>query len=140
MDLWEAVRGLVADGTDVLMTTQYLDEADKLADRIVIVDHGRVIADGSPATLKAKAGGDVIEVQVRDRHDVPGAAAALHRLGGEPRTDPGALLVSTPVGAGPQRLMRAVRELSDLGVDVDDISLRRPTLDEVFLTLTGARA
>jgi ABC-type multidrug transport system ATPase subunit len=141
MDLWDAVRGLVADGADALLTTQYLDEADKLADRVVIVDHGRVIADGSPGALKEKAGGDVIEVHVRDRRDVPGAAAALRRLGhGEPRTDPGALLVSTPVEAGPQRLMQAVRELADLGVDVDYIALRRPTLDEVFLTLTGADA
>jgi ABC-2 type transport system ATP-binding protein len=141
MDLWDAVRGLVADGTDVLLTTQYLDEADRLADRVVIVDHGRVIADGSPGELKSKAGGDVIEVHVRDRRDVPGAAAALRRLGsGEPRTDPDTLLVSTAVEAGPQRLMQAVRELSDLGVDVDDIALRHPTLDEVFLTMTGARA
>jgi ABC-2 type transport system ATP-binding protein len=141
MELWEAVRGLVAAGTDVLLTTQYLDEADELADRVVIVDRGRVIADGSPAELKQKAGGDVIEVHVRDRKDVPGAAAALRRLGpGEPRADPAALLVSTPVEAGPQRLMQAVRDLSDLGVDVDDITLRRPTLDEVFLTMTGADA
>jgi ABC-2 type transport system ATP-binding protein len=140
MDLWEAVRGLVADGTDVLLTTQYLDEADKLADRVVIVDHGRVIADGSPGELKQTAS-DVIEVHVRDRRDVPGAAAALRRLGhGEPRTDPGTLLVSAPVDAGPQRLMQAVRELSDSGVDVDDIALRRPTLDEVFLTMTGESA
>jgi ABC-2 type transport system ATP-binding protein len=140
MDLWDAVRGLVADGTDVLLTTQYLDEADKLADRVVIVDHGRVIADGSPGELKQTAS-DVIEVHVRDRRDVPGAAAALRRLGhGEPRTDPGTLLVSAPVDAGPQRLMQAVRELSDSGVDVDDIALRRPTLDEVFLTMTGESA
>jgi ABC-2 type transport system ATP-binding protein len=140
MDLWEAVRGLVADGTDVLLTTQYLDEADKLADRVVIVDHGPVIADGSPGELKQTAS-DVIEVHVRDRRDVPGAAAALRRLGhGEPRTDPGTLLVSAPVDAGPQRLMQAVRELSDSGVDVDDIALRRPTLDEVFLTMTGESA
>jgi ABC-2 type transport system ATP-binding protein len=139
--LWDAVRGLVADGTDVLLTTQYLDEADKLAERIVIVDHGRVIAEGSPADLKAKAGRDVIEVHVRDRRDVAGALAALRRLAdGEPHADQAALLVSAAVGAGTHRLVDAVRELAEHGVDIDDIALRRPTLDEVFLTLTGGNA
>jgi ABC-2 type transport system ATP-binding protein len=138
--LWDAVRELVAGGTDVLLTTQYLDEADQLADRIVIVDHGRVIADGRPDELKAKAGRDVIEVHVRDGRDVAAAVEALRLLGdGEPHTDPGTLLVSAPA-ASTQKMADVIVSLAGRGVDVDDITLRRPTLDEVFLTLTGGKA
>jgi ABC-2 type transport system ATP-binding protein len=136
-DLWDAIRDLVSAGTDVLLTTQYLDEADQLAHDIVIVDHGRAIAAGTPAELKTRAGRDVIEVHVRDADALPAAADALGRLDHEPRVDAATRRVSVAVDAGTDRLTDAVRLLDGLGVAVDDIGLRRPTLDEVFLTLTG---
>ena len=138
-ELWEAIRGMVAAGTDVLLTTQYLDEADQLAQRIVIVDKGRVIADGSPDELKSRAGRDVVEVRVRHAGDLAVVAEALGRLGSEaPRTDAGTGRVTIPVDGGRAVIAEAVRALDALAVEVDDIGLRRPTLDEVFLTLTGS--
>jgi ABC-2 type transport system ATP-binding protein len=136
-DLWDAIRDLVAAGTDVLLTTQYLDEADQLAHDIVIVDHGRAIAAGTPAELKTRAGRDVIEVHVRDAGALPATADALARLDRDPRVDASTRRVSVAVDAGTDRLTDAVRLLDGLGVAVDDIALRRPTLDEVFLALTG---
>lgn len=141
IELWDAIRALVAQGTDVLLTTQYLEEADQLADRIVIIDHGKAIASGTPGELKTRAGRDVIEVHVRTHDDAPRAARALATLGaGDPHADPAAQLVSLAVETGPEQLMAAVRSLQDHQVAVEDIALRRPTLDEVFLTLTGHRA
>jgi ABC-2 type transport system ATP-binding protein len=138
IELWDAIRDLAAGGTDVLLTTQYLDEADQLAARIVIVDHGRVVADGTPGELKARAGRDVIEVHTRDAADLEAAARALARVGtDEPAVDAPTRRVSLPVDAGTERLTAAARALEDEDVTVDDISLRRPTLDEVFLALTG---
>jgi ABC-2 type transport system ATP-binding protein len=138
IELWDSIRDMAAAGTDVLLTTQYLDEADQLAARIVIVDHGRVVADGTPGELKARAGRDVIEVHTRDAADLDAAARALARVGGEPpAVDAPIRRVSLPVDAGTDRLTAAARALEDEGVVVDDISLRRPTLDEVFLALTG---
>jgi len=137
IELWEAIRGLVAGGTDVLLTTQYLDEADRLAHDIVIIDHGTVIAAGTPAELKSRAGRDVIEVHVRDAADLPAAAGALARFGGDPRIDQAIRRVAVPVDAGTDQLPDAVRLLDTLGIAVEDIALRRPTLDEVFLALTG---
>jgi ABC-2 type transport system ATP-binding protein len=140
-ELWEAIRALVAGGTDVLLTTQYLDEADQLAQRVVIVDHGRVIADGSPGELKSKAGRDVVEVRAADAADLDRVAGALERLGDEaPRVDAATKRVTMPVAGGRAAIATAVRIVDDLGVEVDDIGLRRPTLDEVFLTLTGRPA
>jgi ABC-2 type transport system ATP-binding protein len=138
IQLWDAIRALARDGTDVLLTTQYLDEADQLAARIVIIDHGRVIADGSPAQLKTQSGGDVIEIHIREFADLAGAVRALARVAAsDPMVDPGTRRVSLPVDAGVDRLMLAVRALEDAGIGVDEIGLRRPTLDEVFLGLTG---
>jgi ABC-2 type transport system ATP-binding protein len=138
MELWKAIRLLVTRGTDVLLTTQYLDEADQLADRIVVIDHGRVIASGTPTELKAKAGRDVIVVHVADPADVPTAGAALARIGEQdPHTDQAARLISLPVAEGTLRLTDAITALAERGVAVEDIALRRPTLDEVFLSLTG---
>ncbi|HEX6678035.1 MAG TPA: ATP-binding cassette domain-containing protein [Actinomycetes bacterium] len=137
--LWDAIRQLVAAGTDVLLTTQYLDEADQLAADVVIIDHGRVIAAGTPAELKTLAGDDVIEVRVRDADALPGAAKVLSTVGGDPRVDPATHRASVAVD-GSHRLMEAVRALDQVGVPIEDISLRRPTLDEVFLTLTGKPA
>jgi ABC-2 type transport system ATP-binding protein len=134
--LWDAIRQLVASGTDVLLTTQYLDEADRLAADIVIIDHGRVIAAGTPAELKTLAGDDVIEVHVRNADALAGVAAALSAVGRDPRIDPATHRAAVAVDDGNRRLMEAVRALDRGGVLVEDISLRRPTLDEVFLTLT----
>jgi ABC-2 type transport system ATP-binding protein len=135
--LWEAIRQLVAAGTDVLLTTQYLDEADRLAADIVIIDHGRVVAAGTPAELKTLAGDDVLEVHVRNAEALAAAAAVLSTLGRDPRVDPTTQRAAVAVDDGNRRLMEAVRALDHSGVLVEDISLRRPTLDEVFLTLTG---
>jgi ABC-2 type transport system ATP-binding protein len=122
----------------VLLTTQYLDEADQLAADVVIIDHGKVIAAGTPAELKTLAGDDVIEVHVRDADALSGAAKVLSSVGGDPRVDPATHRASVAVD-GSHRLMEAVRALDQVGVPIEDISLRRPTLDEVFLTLTGKR-
>lgn len=139
--LWDAIRRLVKQGTDVLMTTQYLDEAEQLADRIAIIDHGRVIASGTPSELKATAGGSVIEVGVRKPEQVPAVAEILARIGSEhPRLDPNTNRVTVPVAVGEDAIAAAVEAVSRAGVAIDDIGLRRPTLDEVFLTLTGAPA
>jgi ABC-2 type transport system ATP-binding protein len=122
----------------VLLTTQYLDEADQLAARIVIIDRGRVIADGTPDELKAQAGGDVVEVHTRDEADLGAAGRALGRLGADDLSvDPAVRRVSVPVSGGAEQLVAVARALEQAGVAVDDISLRRPTLDEVFLGLTG---
>jgi ABC-2 type transport system ATP-binding protein len=138
IELWDAIRALVQQGTDVLLTTQYLDEADHLASRVVIIDHGRVIADGSPNELKQRAGRDVIEVHTREVADLPVVAEALGRLTADhPVVDVATRHVSLAVDSGTKHLMAATRMLDDLGVEVDDIGLRRPTLDEVFLALTG---
>jgi ABC-2 type transport system ATP-binding protein len=138
IELWDAIRALVAAGTDVLLTTQYLDEADQLAHQVVIVDHGRVIAQGTPRELKALAGRDVVEVHARVADDLPALASALAPLGSdEPRLDRATRRVTVPVEGGTAAITAAVRSVEALGIEVDDIGLRRPTLDEVFLTLTG---
>jgi ABC-2 type transport system ATP-binding protein len=138
MDLWEAIRGLVADGTDVLLTTQYLEEADQLARDIVIVDHGKVIASGTPDELKKHGGNDVIEVRPHSVADLDAVAEILNLVGAEPaRTNSDTQRVWAPIEGGASRLSTVVRLLDDRGVAVDDVGLRRPTLDEVFLALTG---
>jgi ABC-2 type transport system ATP-binding protein len=138
IELWDAIRALVRTGTDVLLTTQYLDEADQLADHVVIIDHGRSIATGTPAELKGRAGSDVVELRVGRADDLPAAAALVAPLGTEPpRVDEPGRRVAVPVEAGTARLADAVRALADARIDIDDVGLRRPTLDEVFLTLTG---
>jgi ABC-2 type transport system ATP-binding protein len=137
--LWEAIRDLVAQGTDVLLTTQYLDEADQLASQVAIIDHGRVIAHGTPAELKALAGSDMIEVRAHRAADLPALARVIAPIGSDqPRIDAGTSRVTVPVAGGPSAVTAAVQALGGLDIDVDDIGLRRPTLDEVFLKLTGA--
>jgi ABC-2 type transport system ATP-binding protein len=138
IELWDAIRSLVQDGTDVLLTTQYLEEADQLAGRIVIIDHGRVIADGTPAELKSLAGRDVIDVHTHDATQLAVVAGALERVGAdEPVVDHANRRVSVAVDDGTTKLTLALRALDDDRISVDDIALRRPSLDEVFLALTG---
>jgi ABC-2 type transport system ATP-binding protein len=140
-EVWQAIRALAAGGTTVLLTTQYLDEADRLADRISLIDHGRVIADGAPEELKSTVGGDQIDVVVRGDHDLPAAAAAVGRVAGaEPEVDRDTRRVSAPVRDRVTALTEVVRALDDAGIGAEDIALRRPTLDEVFLRLTGHHA
>jgi daunorubicin resistance ABC transporter ATP-binding subunit len=137
--LWDAIRDLVARGTDVLLTTQYLDEADHLANQVAIIDHGRVIAHGTPAELKALAGRDMIEIRAHRAADLPALAQAMASVGSDqPRIDTGTNGVIVPVDEGRSAITAAVQALGGLDIEVDDIGLRRPTLDEVFLTLTGA--
>jgi ABC-2 type transport system ATP-binding protein len=141
IELWDAIRRLVQDGTDVLLTTQYLDEADHLANQVVIVDHGRAVATGTPAELKARIGGNVIELHVRDGHDLAAVAGLLGRFdAGEPQIDEPTRRVSVRVDSGGERLMEAVALVTAAGVELDDIALRQPNLDEVFLALTGDHA
>jgi ABC-2 type transport system ATP-binding protein len=139
LGLWGTIEELVADGTTVLLTTQYLDEADRLAHRIAVVDKGKVIADGTPDELKDRVGGERLEVRLADPETAHLAAEALGPLGAEPPAideDTVHLHVQQRNGA----IVEAVRRLDEAGVDVDDLALRRPTLDDVFLTLTGHAA
>ena len=139
-EVWAAVRALVATGTTVLLTTQYLDEADQLAGHIVVVDHGRVIAAGSPTDLKSTLGGDRLDVVLHDVADLPRAAEVVRAVASaEPETDQDARRVGAPVADRVDALTEATRALRESGVAVADIGLRRPTLDEVFLHLTGHR-
>jgi ABC-2 type transport system ATP-binding protein len=137
--LWETIESLVADGTTVLLTTQYLDEADRLADRIAVIDQGRVIADGTPDELKDRVGGERLEVRLSDPADADAAVQALTPMSDEPPALEGGtvrLTVRRRTGA----IVEAVRRLDEAGVGVDDLGVRRPTLDDVFLALTGHAA
>ncbi len=136
--LWEVIERLVGDGTTVLLTTQYLEEADRLADEISVIDHGKVIAEGTADELKERAGGSVIEVRVADVGDAAQAAATLAHLDhGEGSLDPETGLVTIPASEGVATVAQAARALQDARIGVRDLGLRRPTLDEVFLQLTG---
>jgi ABC-2 type transport system ATP-binding protein len=138
IELWDAIRELGHEGTDILLTTQYLDEADQLAASIVIIDGGRVIAQGTPGELKTRAGSDMIELHTRDTESLRQAAAVLARIGeGEPTIDPATRRCAVAAPRGALLLPDVVRALDDAGITVEDLSLRRPTLDEVFLALTG---
>ena len=140
-DVWAFIRELVGDGTTVLLTTQYLDEADNLADHIVVIDHGKVIADGTPRELKARMGADVLELHLADVAELERTAAALRGIGsGEPSIDAGDRRITLPVQQGATDLMSAVRRLDEQGIVPSDLSLRRPSLDDVFLALTGRGA
>jgi ABC-2 type transport system ATP-binding protein len=137
-EVWDLVRRLVAGGTTVLLTTHYLDEADQLADQISVIDRGRVIADGTPAQLKSRIGGDQIDLVVRDADDLPAAAAVVERVAdGAAEVDRDRRRVSAPVRDRVATLAEVLRALEEAGVTAEDVALRRPTLDEVFLRLTG---
>jgi ABC-2 type transport system ATP-binding protein len=136
--VWDSIRELVTDGTTVLLTTQYLDEADQLADRIAVIDTGRVIASGTAAQLKSRIGGDHLDVVVASRADLPAAQGVLRRITGTaPQVRGEIRRLSVPTAEGAGILAAAVRELDRAGVGLEDITLRRPTLDDVFLQLTG---
>ena len=138
LDLWATIEDLVAKGTTVLLTTQYLDEADRLADRIAVIDRGRVIAEGTPDELKDRVGGERLEVHLTDAAMAPKAAAALAPLCGEEAPVVDGRLVTLTVRPRRGLIVEAVRRLDEAGVSgVEDIGLRRPTLDDVFISLTG---
>ena len=139
-EVWESVRSLVGGGTTVLLTTQYLEEADRLADRIAVVDRGRVVADGTPDELKSRAGQDRIDVVVRDVGRLAEAAVLLPVRPDEVAVDPDRGRISAPVTDRMGSLAETVRALEAAGIEAEDIALRRPTLDEVFLSLTGEPA
>ncbi|MDQ0762893.1 ABC-2 type transport system ATP-binding protein [Streptomyces canus] len=136
-EVWAAVRSLVGGGTTVLLTTQYLEEADQLADRISLVDRGRVVADGTADELKARTGGDRIDVVLRDGVQLGAAVALLPLDASGVSVDPDRRLLSAPVTDRMAALSGVVRALEAAGIEAEDVVLRRPTLDEVFLHLTG---
>ena len=142
LDLWEVIRELVSDGTTLLLTTQYMEEADQLCDRIVVVDRGRVIEQGTADELKDRVGGEVLELQVADRSTVGTAVGELVALGtGAPAVDNKTGLITLPVGqAGTMVLADAVRRMDAAGISLSHLALRRPSLDDVFLALTGHAA
>lgn len=141
IDMWAAIDALVKEGATLLLTTQYLEEADRLADRIAVIDHGQVVAQGAPEELKKSIGGERVDLQVRDRSRVGLVADAVERaVGVEPDVDLRGGRLTVPVTTGVEALTAVVRACDDLDVDIEDIALRRPTLDEVFLTLTGHAA
>jgi ABC-2 type transport system ATP-binding protein len=139
LQIWEVVRELVREGTTVLLTTQYLEEADQLTDRIAVIDHGRLIAQGTGDELKDSVGGQMLEVVVADPADRARACEALHSLGcGEPQPSELERQLTLPApDDGVAMVSEAARALQAAGVKVSDLGLRRPTLDDVFLTLTG---
>lgn len=138
-ELWDVLDGLVGMGASLLLTTQYLEEADRLADDIVVVDHGRVIARGDARNLKRQVGGDHIGVTVADPADLDAAAAVLARVcGADPVTDHADHTTTAPTTEGVAGLAAVAGALADAAIAVEDLSLRQPTLDEVFLTLTGS--
>jgi ABC-2 type transport system ATP-binding protein len=141
LSLWEVIRELVRDGTTLLLTTQYLEEADQLADRIVVIDHGKVIAEGTAGELKDKVGGNVLELRLQAADQLEGAAAALAPLAAAaPQIDRGERTLHVAVGSGGSTVLaEAVRRLDAEGVAVEDLALHRPSLDDVFLVLTGRR-
>ena len=136
-EVWEAVRSLVAGGATVLLTTQYLDEADQLADRIAVIDRGKVIAEGTPSELKASVGSGALHVRLRDPEDRPDAERVLSRALGVPvHLESDAAALSARV-SDPERVAHALAELSRSGISLIDFALGQPSLEEVFLALTG---
>ena len=138
LDVWSLIGELVAGGTTMLLTTQYLEEADNLAERVAVIDHGRTIATGTPEELKRQVGGERIELRIARGAPLQGASEILARhVQGPVRVDEDERLVSAAAENGARRLADIVREMDGAGIGLDDLAVRRPTLDDVFLTLTG---
>jgi len=136
--MWEVIEDLISEGTTVLLTTQYLEEADQLANRIVVLDHGNVIAKGTSNELKSQVGGDRIEIVVESVGDVSNAAALIQEFGSAPAiTEDLTKTILLPVAGGSTAIVNIVRKLDENKISIADIALRRPTLDDVFLSLTG---
>jgi ABC-2 type transport system ATP-binding protein len=141
LGLWDVIADLVRSGTTLLLTTQYLEEADRLADSIAVIDHGRVIAEGTSDALKSQVGGERLEVTVASPEQIDRAREALARFAaGELVVEAHSRRITVPVDGGSPVLVAALRDLDDAVIDVQDVGLRRPTLDDVFLTLTGHAA
>ena len=139
LTLWDGIKALVSRGTTVLLTTQYLDEADHLSDRIAVIDHGRLIAEGAPDELKAQVGGDRLDIRLEDPSRCEEALTTLRPLAeGSASVDDG--ILQLPLRERRGAIAEAVRRLDEAGVGIDDIAVRRPTLDDVFLRLTGHAA
>jgi len=139
-DVWEFIEELVGEGTTVMLTTQYREEAERLAREIVVLDRGAVIAEGTAQQLKDRLGGDRLEARVHDAAALDRSAAVLGELAGRPaHVDPDQRLVSVPTKAGTAFLLAAARRLEDEHIALDDLGIRRPSLDDVFLSLTGAQ-
>lgn len=140
LELWDIIRELVSDGTTVLLTTQYLEEADQLADEIVVIDHGQIVARGTASELKTRVGGDILELHLARETQLGSAAAALRPLQtGAPQIDIKLAILRVPVASEQGTLLRALRALDEAGVEIADLQLRRPTLDEAFLALTARK-
>lgn len=141
LDTWEVIAELVADGAGVLLTTQYLEEADQLADTIAVIDRGRVIARGTSDQLKAQVGGERLEIVLDDAADLPEVAVVFAEVGtGKPTVDTQSRRISIVVDGGAKSLIEALRRLDLQSIPVQDVGLHRPTLDDVFLKLTGHAA
>ncbi len=141
LDLWDVIRDRVQEGSTILLTTQYLEEADALADRIVVIDKGEIIAEGTADELKAQVGGDRIEVIVHEGASLADAETIMQRgSDGQAVVDEHMRKITVPTSNGSKGLVLVIRDLDDAGIDIDDIALRRPSLDDVFLKLTGHRA
>lgn len=140
LELWSIIRELVADGTSILLTTQYLEEADELADHIAVIDNGKLIAEGTSDQLKARLGGDVVEFDVNKPHDTKAALAAVGNLSKKaPTVDENGITITVPVDDGSKGLLKVVEALNKAKIAPTALSLHRPSLDDVFLALTGKK-
>lgn len=136
--LWNIIRDLVSQGTSLLLTTQYLEEADQLADYIFVINHGKIIAQGTADELKRQVGGDVLELHMTNHHDAEKAAEIVRQYGdGQPQANAQTGVVTVPTSGGAQILVEVVRELDSSQLKLSDVMLRRPSLDDVFMKLTG---